>query len=89
MFDTFSTDDILKDWHWKGNRLSDEQIYALKEHAKTFATSTLWKVLKAELQWYALKSLVEKGKDENDIRFARAFGNIVQQIDSKLMEMSK
>jgi len=88
-FDTFSRDDVLRDWTWKGNPLSEEQVLALKTEAETFSKSFLWKVLQAELQWFAIKTLIEKGKSVEDLDRTRMFGNIVQEISRKIADMSK
>ena len=88
-FETFSADDLLREWHWKGNPLSPEAISTLQSEAEAFKGSLLWKVLKAELQWFALKSLLERGSDAEDIRIARIFGNIVQVVETKLDTMHK
>ena len=89
VFDTFSADDLLRGNKWRGQELPPETLAALNEQAKQLSESTLWKILKAELQWFAIKSLMEAGKDEQDIRIARIFGNVVQTIDAKLKDMSK
>lgn len=88
-FSTFSPDDILRGNTFRGRMLTDEELSSLAEQAKTFASSTLWKILKAELEWYAVKTLMEQGHDENDIRAARVFGNIVNVVDNKLKQMGK
>lgn len=87
-FDTFTKDDILREeggvLKWKGHDLSQEVAATLKAEAHQLSSSTLWKILKAELQWYAMKSLMEKGETSEDIRVARIFGNVVAVIDDKL-----
>ena len=88
-FETFSSDDLFKGGTWKGQKMPVEFLAAIKEEAATFKGSQLWKVLKAELQWFAIKSLMEKGTDAEDIRIARIFGNIVQVVDGKLDELAK
>jgi len=88
-FENFSSDDLLKGNRWKGQVMPDEFLAAIKEEAATFKSSQLWKVLKAELQWFPIKSLMEQGKDGEDIRIARIFGNVVQVIDSTLERLSK
>ena len=88
-FENFSSDDLFKGNRWKGQVMPDEFLAAIKEEAASFKQSQLWKVLKAELQWFAIKSLMEKGTDGEDIRIARVFGNIVQVIDSKLDSLGK
>ena len=89
VFDTFSTDDILKDWSWKGKPLGDEDVANLKAQAKAFAESRLWRILKSEIQWLAIKTLMEKGKEADDIRFAQILGLFTKIIDEKLVDMSK
>ena len=88
-FETFSSDDVLRGNRWKGQVMPNEFLGALKEEAVTLKHSQLWKVLKAELQWFAVKSLMEKGVDGEDIRIVRIFGNVVQVIDAKLEELGK
>lgn len=88
-FENFSSDDLLRGNKWKGKEFPPEVLGMIKAEAATFKQGQLWKVLKAELQWFALKSLIEQGKDSEDIRVARAFGNIVQEIDRKLDDLAK
>lgn len=88
-FETFSVDDVLRGNRWKGQEVPLEFLSALKEEAATLKQSQLWKVLKAELQWFAIKSLMEAGTDGEDIRIARIFGNIIQVIDEKLNQLAK
>ena len=91
IFDTFSKDDVLREENgvvkWKGNELPAETLATLKQEAQAFSKSLLWKILKAELQWYAMKSLITEGKEVEDIRVARAFGNIVNVVDEKLKSL--
>lgn len=88
VFDTFSSEDLLKGNKWRGRPLSDNELATIREEAVAFKSSQIWKILKAELEWFALKSLMEKGEDGEDIRVARAFGNIVRVVDKKLKEIS-
>jgi len=88
VFETFSIEDVLRGNRWKGQTMPDEFLVALKEEAAVLKSSQLWKVLKAELQWFAIKSLMENGKDADDIRIARVFGNVVQVIDAKLEDLA-
>ena len=81
----FNTDDILKGWTLRGKQLPPETIASLKEEATQLYSSTLWRILKAEVEWFAIKSLLEDGKDESDIRAARLLGNMIQVIDKKLL----
>lgn len=76
-------------WEWKGKEMSGETIGVLKAQAKTFSESTLWKVLKAELQWVAAKTLLEKGTTETDLRIAQVTGYLTTVIDNKIKEMSE
>ena len=83
----YSEPDLLRNGTWKGNPLTPEQLEGLAAEATQFQKSFLWKVLKGELQHFAIKTLMEKGETAEDIRIARVFGNIVQQIDLKLNEI--
>ena len=84
MFDTFSSDDLLRGNKWKGQELPPEVLSTLKEQADQLKDSLLWKVLKAELQWFALTSLMEKGETAEDLRHAKLFGTLVQELDKKI-----
>lgn len=93
VFHTISPEDILKingdTWEWKGKKLPLETVANLKNQAKTFSESTLWKILKAELQWHAVKTLLEKGTSSADIRAAQLLGYLTQVVDDKLHSISE
>ena len=89
VFHTFQKEDILiirKDgvWEWKGRELGPEMVELLKTEAQAFRQSTLWKVLKSELLWQLIKTLMERGRTETDIRVAQIGGYLTQVIDEKL-----
>ena len=84
---TFDSDDLLKGNTWKGAQLSEETLGAIRDEARNLKNSQLWKILKSEVEWFAVKSLIEKGETTEDIRIARSFGNVVQIIDGKLEEL--
>lgn len=87
-FDTFSKDDILREENgtllWKGNPLTAEVVEDIKSQAHEFRASLLWKILKADLQWFAIKTLMEQGKTADDLRFAQLMGRLVSEIDKRL-----
>src|SRR3990167_1580134 len=91
VFHTLTKDDFLlikKDkWEWKGKELDANMIGTLKEQARAFQDSTLWKVLKSELQWVSTKTLLEKGTSASDLRTAQLTGYLCQVIDKKLQQM--
>jgi hypothetical protein len=64
-------------------------ISTLQSQAKAFQDSTLWKVLKSEMQWIASKTLLEKGTTASDLRIAQLTGYLTRVIDDKLKEMSE
>ena len=74
-------------WFWKGKELGPEMVEKLQTEAKYFADSTLWKILKAELQYSAAKTLLEKGNSATDIRIAQIQGYLTKVIDDKLQSM--
>lgn len=88
-FETFTVEDVLRGNRWRGQEVPAEFLLSLKEEAATLKQSQLWKVLKAELKWFAVSSLLLEGKDGEDIRFARIFGNVVDVIDAKLNDLAK
>lgn len=93
VFHTISADDIFKVkngvWTFKGKEISEENQAKLKIQASNFKESFLWQVLKAELQWSAAKTLLEKGTSETDIRMAQIQGYLTQVIDTKLNDLTK
>ena len=88
VFHTFSKDDILKisdkGWEYRGKLLTDETIGKLKEQAKVFSESKLWEILKAEVEWNAIRTLLEKGSSDTDIRIAQISGFQLQEMDRKM-----
>ena len=93
VFHALTKDDFLlikKDkWEWKGKELGVDMIGTLKTQAADFHKSTLWKVLKSEIQWVTTKTLLEKGTSSTDLRNAQIAGYLTQVIDDKLKEMSQ
>lgn len=91
VYNLISVEDILKVkggvWEWKGRELTDEEVATLKVQAKTFSQSTLWKILKSELQYQTTKTLLEKGETSTDIRIAQIAGYLTKVIDDKLKTM--
>ena len=88
IFSALSHEDILRGWEWKGNRLDDETISKLKEESAAFSQSLLWKILKSEVQWIAVKTLMEKGHTADDIRAAQLLGYFTKVVDDKLTSMT-
>lgn len=93
VFHTLTKEDFLAikgdKWEWKGKEMNDDTKGVLKAQAKTFSESTLWKVLKSEMQWRATKTLLEEGTTASDLRIAQVTGYLTRVIDDKLVEMSK
>lgn len=94
VFHTISPDDIFKinkdgEWTFKGKVMNDETRAKLQVQASNFKDSTLWQVLKSELQWSAAKTLMEHGRSETDIRVAQIQGYLTQVIDKKLDDLTK
>ena len=88
VFHVFTSDDILRDWRWKGEKLAPETIEKLREEATQLKDSLLWKVLKSEVQWRALKTLVEDGKSAHDLDLTRQIGHVITVIDEKLVDIA-
>ena len=94
VFHTITPDDIFKvnskgEWTFKGKVMNDEVKFKLQAQAATFKDSTLWQVLKTELQWLAAKSVMEKATSEVDVRVGQIQGYLTQVIDRKLEDLSK
>ena len=89
VFHTISSEDILRGNKWKGKELDENTLQKIRVQAANFKESTLWQVLKAELQWSAAKSLLEHGSSEVDIRVAQIQGYLTKVIDDKLEDLTK
>ena len=89
VFHTISKEDILRGNMWKGKELDDNTLQKIRVQASNFRESTLWQVLRAELQWSAAKSLLERGSSETDIRVAQIQGYLTKVIDDKLDDLTK
>jgi len=91
VFNTISEDDILKitpnGWEHRGKPLTPEAVELLKGQARELSTSFLWNILKSELKWVAIKSLMEDGKDGNDIRAAQLLGYLTRVVDDKIKKI--
>ena len=89
VFHTISKEDILRGGTWKGKELDENTLQKIRIQASNFKESTLWQILKAELQWSAAKSLLEHGSSEVDIRVAQIQGYLTKVIDDKLEDLTK
>lgn len=89
VFHTISKEDVLRGNTWKGKELDVDTLAKIKVQASNFKDSTLWQILKAELQWSAAKTLLEKGSNESDIRIAQIQGYLTKVIDDKLEDLTK
>jgi len=69
--------------------MDSEVVARLKIQAANFKESTLWQILKTELQWSAAKALMERGSSETDIRVAQIQGYLTQVVDKKLEDLTK
>lgn len=94
VFHTITPDDIFKvnsdgEWTFKGKVMNEETRFKLQAQAETFKESTLWQVLKTELQWLAAKSVMEKATNNTDVRVGQIQGYLTQVIDKKLEDLTK
>ena len=89
VFHTISKEDVLRGNMWKGKELDIDTLAKIKVQASNFKDSTLWQVLRAELQWSAAKTLLERGSTETDIRVAQIQGYLCRVIDEKLEDLTK
>ena len=93
IFHTITADDIFKikngKWTFKGKEMDSETQAKLKVQAANFKDSTLWQVLRSELQWIGAKTVLEEGRTATDLRIAQIQGYLTQIIDKKLEEITK
>lgn len=59
-------------WAYKGRRLSPEEVTQLKEEARTFGDSLLWRLMTQDIRYIANTSMFEKGVDRESTIFGRA-----------------
>lgn len=94
IFHTITADDIFKvnkdgQYTFKGKVMDDNTVAKLKVQAANFKDSTLWQVLKTELQFLAAKSVMEKATTEVDVRVGQIQGYLTQVVDKKLEDLTK
>jgi hypothetical protein len=89
VFNTIESDDILRDWNYKGKQLTDIQIANLKSQAKTFYDSMLWKILKSELIWQGQQQGFVKSQTEADQIAGKLLIFLTNEIDKKLQSIIK
>ena len=69
-------DDILilsgKDWLMGNRKLSVEDIVDLKEEAKSFDESILWKLISNDIKFHAIQQMSDKALTTDDIVFGKA-----------------
>lgn len=76
-------------WYYKGELMRPEDIGALKEEAKAFLQSNLWKVIQAEADYFAFDAIVNKAVNDSDILAARTVVYWSRKvIEPKLKEMA-
>ncbi len=91
VYNTITEDDIIKItapnvWMHKGNKLTPGQVVALRNEAKAFLESGLWKILKAELLWLA-KSGYSKSKTESDLIAVKLLELLTKALEDALRKM--
>lgn len=94
VFHTITADDIFKvnkngQYTFKGKVMNEDTVAKLQVQAANFKDSTLWQVLKTELQFLAAKSVMEKATSEVDVRVGQIQGYLTQVIDRKLEDLTK
>lgn len=92
VFNTISEEDILKVkapgvWEHKGKLLSEGQVKALSNEAKSFQESGLWKILKSELLWLAHQNGYVKSKTEADQIAGKMLEYLTDVVETKLKNM--
>ena len=93
VFNTISSDDILKitgpnNWMHKGKKLTSMQIESLRNEAKAFANSHIWRVLRGELLYQAHKKGYVQSTTSADQIAGKMMEYITNVIDTKLKNMS-
>lgn len=74
-------------WLHKGHRLTDGQVKALREEARTFKETGLWKILSAELLWLGQQACGAKSKTESDLIAGKNLMYTVEVINKRLDKM--
>lgn len=94
IFHTITADDIFKinkdgNYTFKGKVMDENTVAKIQAQAVNFKDSTLWQVLKTELQFSAAKSVMENATSEVDVRVGQIQGYLTQVIDKKLEDLTK
>lgn len=89
VFNAIEEEDILRDWNYKGSKLTDVQIANLRSQAKSFGDSMLWKILKNELLWQGQQRGFVKSQTEADQIAGKLLIFLTNEIDKKLQSMIK
>ncbi|MFQ5976316.1 MAG: hypothetical protein ACE5J5_08390 [Candidatus Hydrothermarchaeales archaeon] len=73
----------------KGRELDRETIDYLRDNAKTFENSTLWKILSNEVKYQANQRMYYKGENADDILAGRLMNYILDIIQKKINQIKK
>ncbi len=94
LFNTISEDDILSEgpdgrWLFEGDFLPNEVRKLLQAEAKQLLGTRLWKVLKADIQYKANKSMFEKSRSIEDLIAGKLWLYTLDTIETRLKRMEK
>ena len=99
LFHAVTEDDILKivknqvtgeiNVFCKGEEVDAESLVQLREEAQKFKSSVLWKVLRNDAEFQALKGAWEAGMRPEDLYFQKAVLFALKVFKEKLDELEK
>ena len=100
VFNAVTKDDLLRierssdprigeKWYHKGQEIPEGNRKVMKEEAEALQKSVLWKILKAELLYWAHKKGNIEAVTTDDIIAAKLMQYTVDVIESKLKDMKR
>lgn len=93
LFNTISDDNILKivsekEVYYRKKLLNAEQLGTIKQEAKDFSGSLIWKLIKNEAKYSANLRMYEKGISDEDILAGKLVLYTIEIFDRKLNDIS-
>lgn len=87
LFNTIGAEDILRNDTFEGRPMNKNEMDALRQSAKLFSESQLWKVLRKEISYQANKGMYIKAEKIEDIIAGKILLYFLDIIKTRLKEI--
>ena len=92
LFNTITVDDLIRPngkggYQVRGVELKSEDIHILKDDARVFRESIIWKVLKMDMQQAANERMFEKATAPEDLIFGKAMLYTLDVMERKMQSL--